>query len=64
VTCRHARIVETQACDSAAAGRSPRQPRGCNRGAQVEAFQSAIFAAGSKEAVCGADTLDVQAGRL
>jgi hypothetical protein len=60
VTCRHARIVETQACDSAAAGRSPRQPRGCNRGAQVEAFQSAIFAAafdntGSRLITCEAD---------
>ena len=63
-THRHARIVESQARDPAATCRSPRKPRGRNRGSQVEAFQRAVFAASSKEAVGGANTRDVQAGRL
>ena len=63
-THRHARIVESQARDPAATCRSPRKPRGRDRGAQVEAFESAVVAASSKEAVGGAHTRDVQARRL
>ena len=60
-THRHARIVESQAGDPAATCRCPRKPCGRDRGAQVEAFQRAVVATGSKKAVSGAHTRDVQA---